>query len=82
MNALEPGRSPRRPLKRRRRNVVRPAILALLAVLVFLLGVAFAKTLDERPSQGDTVTMIGTLPPSLEEGTTHTVTVTVTVTRP
>jgi hypothetical protein len=55
---------------------VRGALVVALVVAAFLLGIAFARTLDDRPRQGDTVTTVGTLPP-LEE-TAGTVTVTVT----
>ena len=51
--------------------------MALLALLAFLLGIAFARTLDERPSQGHDVTTVGTLPPVVEPET-----LTVTVTSP
>ena len=72
---------PTRPSRRRspgglRRTVVRAALAVLLAVLAFLLGIAFAQTLDDRPRQGDTVTTVGTLPPL--QGPEKTVTVTVT----
>jgi hypothetical protein len=50
-------------------------MVALLALVAFLLGIAFARTLDDRPSQGHEVTTVGTLPPVVEQ---HTVTVTVT----
>lgn len=47
-------------------------------VLAFLLGLAFARTVDERPEDGVTVTSIRTLTPLPQEGPARTVTVTVT----
>jgi hypothetical protein len=47
-------------------------------VLVFLLGVAFSRTLDERPQQGGAVTSVRTLEPRPQAPPTRTVTVTVT----
>jgi len=54
-------------------------LAAALLVLSFLLGIAFARTLDERPRPGDVVTTVRTLTAGEEESTT---TVTVTVTEP
>jgi len=73
----DPARPARRAREKHRRGLVRPLLVVLLTALAFLLGIAFARTLDERPSRGDTVTTVGTLPP-ISEGATHTVTVTVT----
>jgi len=47
-------------------------------VLAFLLGLAFARTLDDRPEDGATVTSVRTLTPLPQEGPVRTVTVTVT----
>jgi hypothetical protein len=58
--------------------LVRAVLVMLLAGLAFLLGIAFARTLDERPSRGDTVTTVGTLPPVQQESSPETVTVTAT----
>lgn len=52
--------------------------MAGLVVLAFLLGLAFARTLDERPEQGDVVTSVRTLTPLPQEPPVRTVTVTVT----
>ncbi|MGH3065112.1 MAG: hypothetical protein ACRDOF_02320 [Gaiellaceae bacterium] len=57
---------------------MRGAITALALALAFLLGIAFARTLDERPEDGRTVTSVRTLAPLPQEGPTSTVTVTVT----
>ena len=47
-------------------------------VLVFLLGIAFARTLDERPRTGGTETIVSTLTPLPQDAPSRTVTVTVT----
>jgi hypothetical protein len=47
-------------------------------VLVFLLGIAFSRTLDERPEPGGNVTSVRTLTPRPQEPPPRTVTVTVT----
>lgn len=57
--------------------MVRTVLVAALALLAFLLGIAFARTLDDRPTQGHQVTTVGTLPPVVAPET-----VTVTVTSP
>jgi hypothetical protein len=62
---------------RRRERVVRLVLVAVLLVLAFLLGIAFARTLEERPQPGDVVTTVRTLTAG-EEAATSTVTVTVT----
>ena len=63
---------------RRRRPWVRALVVAALLVLAFLLGIAFSRTLDERPQEGDLVTTVQTL----ESLPTTERTVTVTVTAP
>jgi hypothetical protein len=76
VSTVDPGRPERaRRNGGARRPFTRIALVVLLAVVVFLLGVAFAQTLDERPSTGDTVTTVATLPPVPPA---ETVTVTVT----
>ena len=62
----------------RRRSVARTLVLVLLLVLVFLVGMAFARTLDERPKAGGAVTSIRTLTPLPQRPAVKTVTVTVT----
>ena len=74
-----PSSSPRRERPRRRRRPYARTVLALaLLVLAFLLGIAFAQTLDERPEQGDLVTDVRTLTPLDQQPPARTVTVTVT----
>jgi hypothetical protein len=53
-------------------------LIALLAVLVFLLGIAFSRALDERPRSGRPVTTVQTLEPRPQEAPVRTVTETVT----
>jgi hypothetical protein len=53
-------------------------LAAVLVVLAFLLGMAFADTLDERPGPGGVVTDVRTLEPIPQEQPAETVTVTVT----
>lgn len=79
MSALPGSGRPRPPARPRRRFLrVLGAIAALL--LAFLLGVAFARALDEHPEQGPRVTTVRTVTPlPLQEGGS---TVTVTVTAP
>jgi hypothetical protein len=62
----------------RRRPVVRAALIVIGAVLVFLLGVAFARTLDERPKPTGPETIVRTLTPLPQDAPPRTVTVTVT----
>jgi hypothetical protein len=63
----------------RRRSPILRALLAVVAlVLAFLLGIAFARTLDERPEDRGTVTSVRTLTPLPQEAPARTVTVTVT----
>ena len=57
---------------------MRVAAAAAALAVAFLLGVAFARTLDERPEQGPRVTTVRTLPPVPAQDGTRTVTVTVT----
>ena len=75
------------PSRRVRRGAVVIAIgrIVLLVVglaLVFLLGAAFARTLDDRPKPGRTETVVRTLTPLPQDAPARTVTVTVTVTGP
>jgi hypothetical protein len=62
----------------RRSRIVRAVLLVAAAALVFLLGIAFARTLDERPKPGGLVTDVRTLTPLPQEPPARTVTVTVT----
>lgn len=65
-----------------RDRIGRIALVIVCAALVFLLGIAFARTLDERPASGDAETIVRTLTPVPQQGPGETVTVTVTVTNP
>jgi hypothetical protein len=78
---LEQPRS-RRRTGRRRQQVVRVALAVLVLAFAFLLGIAFARTLDERPEPGGVVTNVRTLSPLPQQAPGRTVTVTVTVTSP
>jgi hypothetical protein len=62
----------------RRRPMLRAALIVIGAVLVFLLGIAFARTLDERPKRSGPETIVRTLAPLPQDAPPRTVTVTVT----
>jgi multisubunit Na+/H+ antiporter MnhB subunit len=80
MSALDQS-SRRRPQRRSRRAVIARAVLAVVGLaLAFLLGIAFARTLDERPESGGEETIVRTLEPIPQGAPTRTVTVTVTTT--
>jgi hypothetical protein len=53
-------------------------LIAVALVIAFLLGMAFARTLDERPTSSDAETIVRTLTPLPQQAPTRTVTVTVT----
>lgn len=74
----ETRRGRRRSGPGRRVRIGRIVLVAVGLALAFLLGVAFARTLDERPSSGATVTNVRTLTPLPQGAPTRTVTVTVT----
>jgi hypothetical protein len=74
---LEQPRRRRTP-SRRREVVARVVMVVLLLVLAFVLGIAFARTLDERPEPGGVVTSVRTLTPLPQDPPARTVTVTVT----
>ncbi|MGH3109927.1 MAG: hypothetical protein ACRDQT_03295 [Gaiellaceae bacterium] len=73
--APRPRRRERRPSPRE--NLARLLLVLLLLVLAFLLGIAVAQTLDERPEPGGVVTDVRTLSPLPQEPPARTVTVTV-----
>jgi hypothetical protein len=79
---LEQPRSRRRAGRSRREAVVRAALALVVLAFAFLLGIAFARTLDERPEPGGVVTNVRTLTPLPQQPPGRTVTVTVTVTSP
>jgi hypothetical protein len=60
--------------------MVRIALVLVGLMLAFLLGLAFAQTLDDRPEPGETVTDVRTLTPLPQGAPERTVTVTVTTT--
>jgi hypothetical protein len=81
VSVLEPRRRPpKRPT--RRESLGRALLLAVVGGLAFLLGIAFARTLDERPRSGGVVTDVRTLTPLQQQPPARTVTVTETVTGP
>jgi hypothetical protein len=79
VTTLEQSRRARRG-RARRRTVLRLAAALAALLLAFLLGIAFARTLDERPAPGATVTDVRTLTPLPQRSPARTVTVTVTET--
>ena len=78
MSEISPSRAARRERQKRRRSPARTVVLIALLVLAFLLGIAFARTLDERPERGDLVTDVRTLTPLEQQPPARVVTVTVT----
>lgn len=83
MSTLEhPSRKTSRTPPRRRRPVIRVALAVLGAVLAFFLGIAFARTLDDRPHKSGNETIVRTLRPLPQQTPGRTVTVTVTATSP
>jgi hypothetical protein len=71
--------SPRRLARRSRRDTIGRVVLVLVALtLAFVLGLAFARTLDERPKSSSTETIVRTLTPLPQDAPERTVTVTVT----
>ena len=67
-----------RPREDHGRRVLRALVAIAFVVLVFLLGIAFARTLDERPTSSGVATTERTLTPLPQSAPTRTVTVTVT----
>jgi len=74
----ERPRRPRGVRPRPRETAARALLAILLLVFAFLLGIAFARTLDERPEPGGVVTDVRTLTPLPQQPPARTVTVTVT----
>ncbi len=75
---LERPSRDRRSRPRRRTIVVRAILVALLLLLAFVFGMAFARTLDEQSDEGGVVTNERTLTPLPQSPPARTVTVTVT----
>ena len=72
----------RRGAPRRSRPALRAIVIVLTALLVFLLGIALARTLDDRPRTSGTETIVRTLTPLPLPQDSPGRTVTVTVTAP
>ncbi len=82
MTSLEPPRRSARAWRSRRESIGRVALVLVGLVIAFLLGVSFARTLDERPRSSGTSTVVRTLTPLPQDAPGRTVTVTVTATTP
>ncbi|HEU5490220.1 MAG TPA: hypothetical protein VFU84_05445 [Gaiellaceae bacterium] len=81
MSTLDRSSRRARPQRPSRRDVIgRVALVIIGLALAFLLGIAFARTLDERPESGGAETIVRTLTPTPQGAPTRTVTVTVTTT--
>lgn len=78
MTSLEQPSRQRRSKPPRGGGLARVLLVVLLATLVFLLGIAFSRALDERPRSGEPVTNVRTLSPRPQEAPVRTVTETVT----
>jgi hypothetical protein len=74
LSALTPVERSERRKRRRREEVTRWAIRALVVVLVFALGIALGQALHDNPKPGQTVTLERTLsvPTSGNPGSTVT----------
>jgi hypothetical protein len=69
------------PARRSRRDrIARALLIAVGLALAFVVGIAFARTLDDRPKSSGTETNVRTLTPLPQEAPVRTVTVTVTTT--
>jgi hypothetical protein len=80
---LEPTpRRSARPQPGRRDRIGRIVLLLVGLLLAFLLGISFARTLDDRPKSSGTETIVRTLTPIPQDAPGRTVTVTVTATSP
>jgi hypothetical protein len=75
---LEDPRRQRQSRPSRRESIGRIVLVGVALALAFLLGIAFARTLDDRPSSGGVVTDVRTLTPLPQGAPIRTVTVTVT----
>ena len=80
MTSFESRRRP--PQQTRGARILRVLVVLFALALTFLLGVSFARTLDERPKSGPAGTTVRTLSPVPQGVPDRTVTVTVTVTSP
>ena len=75
---LEQTRRQDRERRSRRDRVGRLVLIVVGLTLAFVLGIAFSRTLDERPKSSGTETIVRTLEPLDQEAPVRTVTVTVT----
>jgi len=82
VTTLERTRRDAQRKTRRRRPLVRALLVVLAALFVFLLGIAFARTLDDRPHTSGDETIVRTLTPVTQSAPGRTVTVTVTASGP
>ena len=78
MTMLEQTRRQDRERRSRRDRVGRLVLIVVGLTLAFVLGIAFSRTLDERPKSSGTETIVRTLEPLDQEAPVRTVTVTVT----
>ena len=78
MSTVEQPRRQNRAGRRGREKLVRLLLVVAGLLVVFLLGMAFAETLDDRPKSSGTETIVRTLTPLPQEAPVRTVTVTVT----
>jgi hypothetical protein len=70
--------SGRRPPRRSRSPLLRPALAAAGLLLALLLGISIGRALEDGPSPGGTQTSVRTLEPQPLPPAARTVTVTVT----
>lgn len=80
MTMLEQTRRQAPARRSRRDRIARALLIAVGLALAFVVGTAFARTLDERPKSSGTETNVRTLTPLPQEAPVRTVTVTVTTT--
>jgi hypothetical protein len=76
VTTLEPSR--RNRARPGRDRLTRLILIAVGLALAFLLGIAFARTLDDRPKSSGAETIVRTLTPLPQSAPAPTVTVTVT----
>lgn len=80
MTMLEQTRRQAPARRSRRDRIARALLIAVGLALAFVVGIAFAQTLDQRPKSSGTETNVRTLTPLPQEAPVRTVTVTVTTT--
>ena len=78
MTMLEQPRRHNRDRRSRREKIGRVLLVVVGLTLAFLVGIAFARTLDQRPRSSGAETNVRTLTPLPQEAPVRTVTVTVT----